>query len=163
MIGGGANMNMEEFRNNIPSFIEQSINIGKSIPDCNICLTASLKCINELDTTVEYLHKLWLKHLIDDTVAWNMSVMLGTLLGEMIINERCFHWVINNENLPVVETEEKNTLSPITKIYKIITDKNDCEGTARGFYEGFRILEQYHSLNDDEKEEITTYITNSEE
>lgn len=156
-------MNIEEFRNNIPSFIEQAIENGKSVPDCNICLTASLECINELDTTVEYLHKLWDKHLINDTVAWNVSVMLGTLLGEMIISERCFHWVINIEDLPVVETEEKNTLSPITKIYKIITDNNHCEGTARGFYEGFRILEKYHSLSDDEKERLTTYITDFKE
>lgn len=156
-------MNIEEFRESIPSFIEQAIDIVKEISDGQTVLTTSLECINELDTTVEYLHNLWVKNLIDNTVAWNVSVTLGILLGKMIINERGFYWTINNEDIPVVETEDKNQLSPISKLYKIIIDENDCEGTASGFYEGFKALEHYHSLSDDEKEKLTTYITVSEE
>lgn len=154
-------MNLEEFRENIPSFIEQAIDIGKDTSDGKIVLTTSLGYINELDTTVEYLHNLWAKNLIDNTVAWNVSVALGTLLGEMIINKRGFYWTINKENIPVVETECKNQLSPISKLYKIITDEDDCEGTPSGFYEGFKTLEHYHSLRDEKN--MTTFITNFEE
>lgn len=156
-------MNIEEFKKSIPSFIDQAIDVSKNILDGETVLTTSFDSIDELDTIIEYLHNLWAKSLINDTVAWNVSVPLGVLLGEMIINERGFHWTINDESLPVVETEDRNQLSPISKLYKIITDEDECEGTARGFYEGFKALELYHSLSDDEKKKLTTYISDSEE
>lgn len=151
-------MNTEEFQESIQSYIEKAIDIAKKISNGKMTLTTSFESIDDLDETVEYLHNLWAKKLIDDIAAWNVSVTLGVLLGEIIINERSFHWTINNENIPVVETENGNQFSPITKLYKIIIDEDDCEGTARGFYEVFKALEYYHSLSDDEKENFTTYI-----
>lgn len=151
-------MNAEELQESIPSFIEKAINLAKKISDGKITLTTSFDSIDDLDETVEYLHNLWAKKLIDDTVARNVSVTLGVLLGEMFVNEEGFHWTKNNQDIPVVETEDGNQLSPISKLYKIITDEDDGEGTARGFYEGFKVLEHYHSLSDDEKEKLTVYI-----
>ena len=49
-------------------------------------------------------------------------------------------------------------MSPITKLYKIITDEDDCEGTPSGFYDGFKILMQYQAMSEEEKARITTYI-----
>lgn len=147
-------MNTEEFKEGIPSFIEDAVDIAKKISDGKMVLTISIESIDNLDEIVGYLHNLWNKNLIDDTVVWNVSVTLGVLFGEMIINEKSFHWTINKEELPVVETEDGNQLSPISKLYKIIIDEDDCEGTARGFYEGFKALEYYDSLGDDEKENL---------
>ena len=138
----------------IHPFIEDAVDIAKKISDGKMVLTTSIESIDNLDEIVGYLHNLWNKNLIDDTVVWNVSVTLGVLFGEMIINEKSFHWTINKEELPVVETEDGNQLSPISKLYKIIIDEDDCEGTARGFYEGFKALEYYDSLGDDEKENL---------
>ncbi|MBO5569459.1 MAG: hypothetical protein J6A79_11080 [Clostridia bacterium] len=64
-----------------------------------------------------------------------------------------------NDGLPVVETDEGNQLSPITKVNKIITDEDSSEGSPTAFYEGFLALQQYQNMSDEEKERITTYIT----
>ena len=150
-------MGIHEFMEELPSFIQQAKDIGMNT-DGKIVLTTSLDSVKELDRVLEYIQNLWRKKLINDTVAWNTSVVLGALLGEMIINERGFHWAMNDNDLPVVETDDHNQLSPISKLYKIITDEDDCEGTASGFYEGFKALEHYQSLSDEEKERITTYV-----
>ena len=66
------------------------------------------------------------------------------------------------EPVPVVETNEGNLLSPITKVNKIITDEDSCEGSPTTFYEGFLALQQYQSMSNEEKEKNTTYIRDHE-
>ena len=138
-----------EFKDNIPTFIEQAVDIGKKITEGKTVLSSSLSSIDALDKIIEYLHILWKKQLISDRATWNVSVSFGVLLGEMIINEHHFHWVMN-DGLPVVETNEGNLLSPITKVNKIITDEDSCEGSPTTFYEGFLALQQYQKMSDEE-------------
>lgn len=154
-------MNTSEFNKRIPAFIEQAVDTGKKITEGKTVLSSSLVSLRDLDGIIEYLHNLWMKNLINDQVAWNVSVSFGVLLGEMIINKHHFHWAIN-EGLPVIETNDGNQLSPITKINKIITDENSCEGSPTTFYEGFLALEQYQKMSDEEKEKISTYISKPE-
>ncbi len=154
-------MTISEFRENIPTFIEQAIATGKKITEGKTVLSPSLSSISDLDGIIEYLHSLWEKKLISDDVAWNVSVPFGVLLGEMIINEHHFHWVMK-DGLPVVETDEGNQLSPITKVNKIITDEDSSEGSPTTFYEGFLALQKYQNMSDEEKERITTYISGHE-
>ena len=154
-------MTISEFRENIPTFIEQAIATGKKITEGKTVLSPSLSSISDLDGIIEYLHSLWEKKLISDDVAWNVSVPFGVLLGEMIINEHHFHWVMK-DGLPVVETDEGNQLSPITKVNKIITDEDSSEGSPTTFYEGFLALQKYQNMRDEEKERITTYISGHE-
>ena len=154
-------MTISEFRENIPTFIEQAIATGKKITEGKTVLSPSLSRISDLDGIIEYLHSLWEKKLISDDVAWNVSVPFGVLLGEMIINEHHFHWVMK-DGLPVVETDEGNQLSPITKVNKIITDEDSSEGSPTTFYEGFLALQKYQNMSDEEKERITTYISGHE-
>lgn len=149
-------MTICEFKENIPTFIEQAVDTGRKITEGKTVLSASLASIGDLDGIIDNLHNLWAKHLIDNDVAWNVSVSFGVLLGEMIISEHDFRWVMN-DGLPVVETDDGNQLSPITKINKIITDEDSCEGSPTTFYEGFLALEQYLNMSDEEKERITKY------
>lgn len=156
------NMNIQEFMNHIPDFLQQAFDVGDHLSQGKTELTVSLESIEKMDPIVDYLHNLWKKQLIDDAVAWNVSVSLGVLLGEIIIKEHGFHWAIIDD-IPVVETDEGNRLSPITKIYKIVTDEDDTEGSPSGFYDGFKVLQQYSEMSEEEKEKIMVYINNQEE
>ena len=63
----------------------------------------------------------------------------------MIIIKYEFKWSINKDNIPVIETEIGNQLSPITKIYKIILSEDDTEGRPSSFCNGFIALQNYNS------------------
>lgn len=154
-------MDIQEFKNNIPNFLKQANDIGNHISKNETNLTVSLENIEKMDPIVDYLHNLWRKHLIDNNVAWNVSVSLGVLLGEIIIQEHGFHWSIVND-IPLVETDEGNRLSPITKIYKIITNEEDCEGSPSSFYSSFKALQQISEMSEEEREKITIYIDSEE-
>jgi len=149
-------MNLDEFKNSIPLFLAQAVDTGNNINGA--VLSTSLESIYELDNVVEYLSHLRNKGLIDDNVSWNVSVSLGVLLGEMIIREHGFHWSMSDNGIPIVETEDGNQLSPITKIHKIITSEDGGNGSPSGFYNGFRALQQYYEMTDEERDMITTYI-----
>lgn len=157
-------MKIDEFLENKHAFIEQAIDVGNKVSTGDANLTLDLSSIEKMDPIVDYLHNLWKKDLINDTVAWNSSVAFGVLLGDIIIKEHGFHWAMNEEEIPVVETDDGNQLSPITKLYKIITDEYDDggEGSPSSFYSGFKALQQYYAMSDEEKEKITTYISSEE-
>lgn len=154
-------MDIQEFKEHIPDFLQQAFYIGDHLSKCKTKLDVSLESIEKMDPIVEYVHHLWKKHLIDDTVAWNFSVAFGVLLGEIIIRNHGFHWTMIDD-IPVVETNEGNRLSPITKILKIVTDEDDSEGTPSSFYDGFKVLQQYSDMSEEEREKITVYINNYE-
>lgn len=149
-------MKLLEFKKDIERYINQANEIGNSVN--NNDLKPDLQYINNLDEVVESIQNLCIKGMIDDTVAWNVSVALGVLLGEMIIKEHGYHWAMNDNDIPVVETNDNNQLSPITKIYKIVTDEDDCEGSPSSFYEGFKAFLQYYAMSNEEKEKITTNL-----
>lgn len=144
-------MDLKEFKNSIPSLVEQAIDTAHNITEGKNTLTSDISDIDKMDEIVRYIHNLRKKNLIDDDVSWNISVSFGTLLGEMIINEHKFHWALNDDEIPVVETDDHDRLSPITKLYKIITDEEDCEGSPSGFYKGFLAIKQYNAMNDEDK------------
>ncbi len=150
-------MTINEFTGSIEAYITKAIDLGKQVSSNEISLTTDIKSIDDLDVVINAIKNLRGKKLIDDNVAWNIAVVLGTLLGEMIIREHCFHWAINSDDIPVVEVDEANQMSPITKIYKIILDTEDCEGNATGFYETFLVLLKY---KDDDTLERKTILGN---
>lgn len=151
-------MDLKEFKENIPVYIDQAVSTADRISEGKTKLSPSLEKLEELDEVIEYLHNLQRKGLINDAVVWNTSVAFGVLLGEIIIREHGFHWVMGDQ-MPLVETDDGNRLSPITKLYKILTDDDDCEGSPSGFYKGFKALDQYYAMSDEEKEKITVYIS----
>jgi len=119
-------------------------------------LEIDISYIKELDEFVNVLRNLKSKNLVSGIVLWNMLISL--VLGEMIIKEHGCHWTINFEGMPVVETENKDQLSPITKIYKIVTSEEDDEGRPSSFYNVFLALMEYNKMSEEERERITEYI-----
>ena len=133
---------LEEFIKQIDDQINKAIELGRNCSQNAIVLNTNIECIDNLDKVLEIIRNLYFKKLIDKDIAWNVSISLGTLLGEMIINKHGFHWNMNDENIPIVEKDESNQLSPITKIYKIILSQNDDEGRPSSFYHAFLALVQ---------------------
>lgn len=134
---------LEEFVKQIDEQINNAIEIGKNCSENKIVLNTNIENICNLDKVVEYVRNLFFKKLIDENVAWNISIALGILLGEMIISKHECKWSVNKDNIPVIETEIGNQLSPITKIYKIILSEDDTEGRPSSFYNGFIALQNY--------------------
>ncbi len=131
---------LEEFIKQIDEQIEKAIELGKKCVENELELNTSIETIDKLDEIVEFIRNLYQKKLIDENVAWNIAVSLGTLLGEMIINKHGFRWNINSDNIPIIKTSVDDQLSPITKVYKIIVSEDDVEGRPSSFYKGFITL-----------------------
>lgn len=74
---------------------------------------------------------------ITDGYLWNISVIYGVYLGETLlrnaISELGYHWVLDDENVPSLVKDEKNTMSPVTKTYKRL--KNGPEDNVQSFYD----------------------------
>ena len=131
---------LEEFIKQIDVQIEKAIELGRKCGENGLELNTSIETIDKLDVVVEFIRNLYQKRLIDENVAWNTAVSLGTLLGEMIIKRHGFRWNINSDNIPIIKTSVDDQLSPITKVYKIIVSKDDIEGRPSSFYNGFITL-----------------------
>lgn len=131
---------LEEFIKQIDEQIEKAIELGRKCGKKGLELNTSIETIDKLDEVVEFIRNLYQKRLIDENVAWNTAVSLGTLLGEMIIKKHGFRWDINRDNIPIINTPENDQLSPITKVYKIIVSEDDIEGRPSSFYNGFIAL-----------------------
>ena len=131
---------LEEFIKQIDEQIEKAIEHGRKCGKKGLELNTSIETIDKLDEVVEFIRNLYQKRLIDENVAWNTAVSLGTLLGEMIIKKHGFRWDINSDNIPIIKTTENDQLSPITKVYKIIVSEDDIEGRPSSFYNGFIAL-----------------------
>ena len=151
-------MTQNEFLERVPGFIRQAKRIAYDISEGKIALTTDIRDIARLDAVIDQVRNLCRKGLIEDNVAWNTSVLLGVVLGEMIAREEGLHWLMSRDGVPVVGLDRGNCISPITKIYKIFTSKTDDEGTARSFYRGFKAIRQYCAMSDEEKSRVTTYV-----
>ena len=150
-------MTINEFLENKDQYIEMAIDIAKNIcPEGNE-LTTSIESVEDMDDVVKYIRNLYQKGLLDDDVDWNVAVVFGTLLGEMIINKEGYRWGLDDQEVPCVDAGEGNKLFPIYKIHKIITSEEDDEGSPSGFYKGFIALKAYHEMSEEEKEKITKY------
>ena len=151
-------MTLKDFLNNKDNFINDAIVFGATCPIKKIELTTNISSIENLDELTEILNDLYKKGMITDVVSWNIAVNMGVLLGEMIINKENYKWVINEDNLPVVEAKDGNQLSPIAKIYKIIRSVDDTEGRPSDFYSTFIELENFNNLSKEEQDNLTTYM-----
>lgn len=133
-------MKLQDFLIVKDDFIQGAIDFGANCPVKKIALSTDIDSIKNLDELIEILKGLYQKGMMSDEVAWEIAIKLGVLLGEMIINEGNYKWVINEDDLPVVEAVNGNQLSPIIKIYKIIRSNDDSEGKPSDFYYNFIML-----------------------
>ena len=133
-------MKLQDFLIVKDDFIQGAIDFGANCPMKKDALSTDIDSIKNLDELIEILKGLYQKGVMSDEVAWEIAIKLGVLLGEMIINEGNYKWVINEDDLPVVEAVNGNQLSPIIKIYKIIRSNDDSEGKPSDFYYNFIML-----------------------
>lgn len=149
-------MTVDEFKKTIPGILELAIDLGNSVFQDYVRVSVDIYCLNYIDQVVDYLHNLWLKDLIDNHIAWNASKCLGTLAGEALVRHHNWEWSINDDNIPVVKAYG-NTMSPITKIFKIITEPNDVndsltEGSVISLYTAFLAMLELKSRRDTDVE-----------
>ena len=150
-------MNLEEFLKNKEKFIQETIELGRNCPIEKVELSTNIESIKKLDRIVEIIRGLYQKKMLDDIVAWNISVGMGVLLGEMIINKEKFKWTMNDENIPVVQTPDNAQLSPITKIYKIIKSKENDEGSPSDFYELYIAMMNFSKLPKEKQSKVSMH------
>ena len=152
-------MELKQFTDSKDSYLMQAKEVANKITEGKINLQVDIAKIKDLDAIIEQIRNLKMKNLINDDVAWNLSVLYGTVLGEMIIKEHGYHWNLNEEEMPVVETDRNDQMSPITKIYKILTSEEGDEGSPSSFYNGYQALQKYYyEMSDEEKAKITKHI-----
>ena len=143
-------MDIREFTQNISDYINKAIDLGKEVTGGDVALSTDIRAVGDLDKVIAVLKEQYAAGLIDDKTAWNASVLFGTVLGEMIIAEHFYEWAISADKMPIVKTHAGDQVSPITKIYKIICDKDGMEGDADGFYKTFVLLREYYREKDAE-------------
>ena len=152
-------MTLKEFLEVKEEYVERAISLADMWPSDPVELKPELKYMENLDEIVERTRHLREKGLLDDDTVWRASVFFGTLLGEMVINEHGYHWILDENEVPMVEDDNNIKMSPITKIQKILLSSDeDGEGSPTSFYEGFRALQKYTAMSEEEKAKITTYI-----
>ena len=78
----------------------KAIDMGDYCVGGPVKLTNDIKDIENLDIVVDKTRNLVQKKMLDDNTTWNVSTVLGTLLGEMIIKKHNFKWTINDEEIP---------------------------------------------------------------
>lgn len=87
----------------------------------NVELDFTMESLHVVEENIQYVRRLHMKELVNDTVCWNMSVSLGVYCGEVYLKDKLgamgYAWKDNAEGIPVV-ADEKNAMNPITKIYK---------------------------------------------
>ena len=127
----------------IADFCERAVTIGRDI--AGVELDYSVGSLEGLETVLQSIRSVNRNGLLNDTVCWNASVCLGTYLGEVMLRDQLgskgFSWQPDSNGLPMLmDSEKKNAVSPISKIYKKLIPDNDSEGTVSGLYRAFLLL-----------------------
>lgn len=117
-------MNLEEFKNNINIIIDDVREFAVSCPIECIILDTDISYLKSFDRLINILNEIYKNNNISINQVNDISFNLGVFLGEMIIRENKYHWIINNNGVPVIETNKNNVISPINYIYRTITNKN---------------------------------------
>ncbi len=111
-------------------------------------LDYSLDSLNDLEDMIQYFRDLNRKGKLSETGAWDLAVMSGAYMGEVLLRgelgERGYSWQMNNNGLPVVmDQTHRNAISPLSKIHKKLLNTqegSDEEGTVMAYYQTFLLL-----------------------
>lgn len=139
-------MQIEEFP--IQEFCDQAAFLCKKLADVELDGTA--QSLDLLEQVIQQTRGVRRKNksLMDDQAAWNMAVYYGTYFGQVMLQDglaaRGMKWCMNENGIPVIaDGSHVNAISPITKIYRKLTDlenEKDEEGDLRSIYQIFCFL-----------------------
>ena len=128
----------------IEDYCRQADELARKCIGTKIGNTYTDKCIERIDMTIYYLKSLG-RHLDKDS-CWDISVLLGTKLGELMLEDklraRGYEWHIDDSfDTPVIKNpNEKAAANPMGKIKKILESENNDEGSCKDFYEIFLFM-----------------------
>ena len=95
--------------------------------------------IEVLENLVMPKFSAWLRDgtITEDRGAWNLAVQFGIYLGETMLRNFAaqygYHWGTPDGNFPVLMKDDRNQMSPITKVHKRIL--NGTEDSIKSFYD----------------------------
>lgn len=93
--------------------------------------------IDEMQEILEEVRLQACRAKIANDQLWGLSVAFGIYLGQTILKNHLaakgYAWKQGENGIPVVENDRRTNLSPITKIYKHLTQ--DYEENIKRFYE----------------------------
>ena len=112
-------MEISRFYDTMDGFLCKATDIGRAVSNNRISFVDDVSSINDLKTVIKRLRGMKKKGVISPQAVRKASVCLGVLLGEMIVNEYGFRWIIRN-GLPVVDTKQHVTISPVMTVYKLL-------------------------------------------
>ena len=139
-------MTIDEFP--VQEYCDQAAFLCKKLADVE--LDGTVASLDVLEQVIRQTRGVRRKNmsLIDDQAAWNMAVYYGTYFGQVILQDglagRGMKWCMNENGIPVIaDGSHVNAVSPITKIYKKLTDvenEEDEEGDLHSIYQIFCFL-----------------------
>ncbi len=100
--------------------------------------------IDEMQEILESVRRQARSMKLAEDYLWDLSVVFGIYFGQTILKkhlaEKGYAWKQGSNGIPVVENDKKTNLSPITKIYKHLTQEE--EEDIQGFYETSILLDE---------------------
>ena len=91
--------------------------------------------IDELEEILETYHQDYLNHVCTEQEVWNVSVIWGIYLGQVLIEKHIgaygYYWKME-DGFPLLVKDGENKMSPITKVQKRIL--NGMEDNVKSFY-----------------------------
>ncbi len=129
-------MKLEEFKKNIDIIIEDVREFAITCPYECIVLDTDISYLKSLDRLLNIIKKIYEEGKIENNQVNDISFNLGVFLGEMMLKENNYHWIMNN-NLPMIESNKNNITNPISYIYHFITSKNTNIYLPSKYYNDF--------------------------
>jgi hypothetical protein len=116
-------------------------------------LDFSVASLDQAEEIIQRLRSMYRKKYFDKDVCWNLTVILGTYIGEVMLKDKLgamgYSWQINEYGLPVVmNSKTGNYCSPISKVQKKLENTSiggDEEGTASSFYRTYLLIIRTHT------------------
>ena len=100
--------------------------------------------VDEMQEILESVRRQARRMKLAEDYLWDLSVAFGIYFGQTILKnhlaEKGYAWKQGSNGIPVVENDKKTNLSPITKIYKHLTQEE--EEDIQGFYETSILLDE---------------------
>ena len=118
------------------NMVELSEKAVETAKNWDLQLDYSAGSIASLEQIAQSIYQTNQSQHLPDHVLWNIAATYGAYLGETLLKnglgELGLSWAENEEGMPVLWKDKGNWMSPVSKVYKRIT--NGPEDKLEGFY-----------------------------